>query len=412
MKHLKTGLITVGLALSATMMVATTATAKDLVIGMACDRTGPTQTVGVVLCPAYHDYVKLVNSKGGLMGNKVKVVEIDTQYKVPASVEAYQRFKKEGAVVVALWGTPMTQAITPNLNADKIPGTSPGFGTAAAANGVKYPYLFPMAASYWSQAGAAVTFAKAELGGNIKGKKIAYIFYDNPAGREPIPVLEKLAKKEAFELKKFAIPPPGVEMKVQVQDIVRRYRADFVLSHLFGKGPAVHIKEFKRMGYPLKKVLSFVWGAGEADINGAGGWAKAQGYNALNFAGVGSDYAVLDEIKALYKKEGKTGPEEMASTVYYNRGILAAAVHLKAMELAVKAKGSGDITGTDVQKGFLAIKNFKLGGILPPLDFTDLDHEGGGWARVFRVEGDNFVPASDWIRGYRDVVIQMLKEDH
>jgi len=306
----------------------------------------------------------------------------------------------------------MTQAITPNLNADKIPGTSPGFGTAAAANGVKYPYLFPMAASYWSQAGAAVTFAKAELGGNIKGKKIAYIFYDNPAGREPIPVLEKLAKMEAFELKKFAIPPPGVEMKVQVQDIVRRYRADFVLSHLFGKGPAVHIKEFKRMGYPLKKLLSFVWGAGEADINGAGGWAKAQGYNALNFAGVGSNYGVLDEIKALYKKEGKTGPKEMASTVYYNRGILAAAVHLKAMELAVKAKGSGDINGTDVQKGFLAIKDFKLGGILPPLDFTDIDHEGGGWARVFRVEGDNFVPASDWIRGYRDVVIQMLKEDH
>jgi len=46
------------------------------------------------------------------------------------------------------------------------------------------------------------------------------------------------------------------------------------------------------------------------------------------------------------------------------------------------------------------------------LDFTDLDHEGGGWARVFRVKGDHFVPASDWIRGYRDVVIQMLKEDH
>ena len=57
----------------------------------------------------------------------------------------------------------------------------------------------------------------------------------------------------------------------------------------------------------------------------------------------------LDEIKALYKKEGKSPPKQMASTVYYNRGILAAAIHLKAMELAVKAKGSADITGTDVQ---------------------------------------------------------------
>jgi branched-chain amino acid transport system substrate-binding protein len=412
MKHLKKGLLMAGMVAGAATMAASSVQAKDLVVGMACDRTGPTQTVGVMLCPGYHDYVKLINSKGGIMGNKVKVLEIDTQYKVPASVEAYQRFKKEGALVVALWGTPMTQAITPNLNADHIPGTSPGFGTAAAANGIKYPYLFPMAASYWSQAGAAVTFAKAELGGEIKGKKIAFIYYDNPAGREPIPVLEKLAKMEGFELKKFAIPPPGVEMKVQVQDITRRYRADFVISHLFGKGPAVHIKAFKRMGYPLKKLLSFVWGAGEADINGAGGWAKAQGYNALNFAGVGSDYPILDEIKAMYKAEGKEPPKQMASTVYYNRGIFAAAVHLKAMEMAIKAKGSADITGEDVQKGFLAIKDFKLGGILPPLNFTNLDHEGGGWARVFRVEGDNFVPAGDWIRGYRDVVMQMLKEDH
>jgi branched-chain amino acid transport system substrate-binding protein len=40
--------------------------AQDIVIGLQCDRTGPTQTVGVVLCPGYHDYVDLVNSKGGV----------------------------------------------------------------------------------------------------------------------------------------------------------------------------------------------------------------------------------------------------------------------------------------------------------------------------------------------------------
>ena len=36
---------------------------KEVVIGLQCDRTGATQTVGVNLCPGYHDYVKLVNSK-------------------------------------------------------------------------------------------------------------------------------------------------------------------------------------------------------------------------------------------------------------------------------------------------------------------------------------------------------------
>src|SRR6185295_9410639 len=100
---------------------------KELVFGLQCDRTGATQTVGVFLCPGYHDYINLLNSKGGIEGYKVKVLEIDNEY--------------------------------------KILGTSPGFGTAAATDGKRYPYTFPIAASYWSQGAAAVAFAKKQLGG-------------------------------------------------------------------------------------------------------------------------------------------------------------------------------------------------------------------------------------------------------
>ncbi len=38
---------------------------KELVFGFQCDRTGPTATVGTAVCPGYHDYNDLVNSKGG-----------------------------------------------------------------------------------------------------------------------------------------------------------------------------------------------------------------------------------------------------------------------------------------------------------------------------------------------------------
>lgn len=387
-----------------------TASAGEIVVGMQCDRTGPTQTVGTFLCPGYHDYVKLVNSKGGIGGHTVRVIEIDHEYKVPPGMEAYQRMKKEGAVIVAIYGTPHTQALTPLLHEDKIPGTSPGFGSAAAANGDKYPYLFPIAATYWSQGAAAVEFAKQKLGGVIKGKKIAYIYYDNPAGREPLPILQKLAKMEGFELKEFAIPPPGVEMKVQVQDIARRYRADFVINHTFGKAPSVSINEFTRNGYPLDKMIGFVWAAGESNIMGAGGWDKAQGYYVMQFAGAGSDYPVLDEIRALYKKEGSEPPKEMESTVYYNRGLLAAALHLKAIENAVSAKGgSAEISGEDVKNGFEKISNFTLGGILPPMSITRDDHEGGGWVRIFQVKGQGFVPVTDWMHGYRETVMEMVK---
>ena len=253
---------------------------KDIVIGLQCDRTGPTQTVGVFLCPGYHDYIALVNSKGGVGGAKIKALEIDHEYKVPSAVESYERHKKEGAVLIGIYGTPQTLALTQRLTEDKIAGTSPGFGAAAAANGDRYPYIFPIAATYWSQAAGAVQFAKDKLGGSLKGKKIAYLFYDNPAGKEPMPVLEALAKEEGFEMRTFAVPPPGVEMGAQALDIAQRFRPDFVITHLFGRSPSVSIKELKRVGYPLSKVVSFVWGASEADIEAAGGWAVAEGYYA------------------------------------------------------------------------------------------------------------------------------------
>jgi branched-chain amino acid transport system substrate-binding protein len=401
--------ILLGLLVVTGAAVAPAAANHEIVIGLQCDRTGATQTVGVNLCPGYHDYIKLVNAKGGVNGHKIKAVEIDHEYKVPQGMESYERHKKEGAVLIGIYGTPHTYALTQKLTEDRIPGTSPGFGSAAAADGQRYPYIFPIAATYWSQGAAAVKFAKDQLGG-LKGKKIAYLFYDNPAGREPLPVLEDLAEKEGFQLKTFAVPPPGVEMGAQALDIAQRYRADFVIAHLFGRSPSVSIKELKRVGYPLRKVVSFVWGAAEADIEAAGGFATAEGYNAMQFAGVGSDFPVLNEIREMYKKEGQPPPKEMASTVYYNRGVLQAAIHVEAIRNALKAHPDGKITGEDVKKGFEQIDKFSLGGLVPPLKITATDHEGGGLVQIYQVKGGKFVKTTEWYNAYTDVVAKHIHE--
>ena len=382
---------------------------KEIVFGFQCDRTGPTATVGTVLCPGYHDYIDLVNSKGGVEGYKIKVIEVDNEYKVPPAVEAHERFKKEGAVLEGLYGTPQTAALNKKLEEDKILGTSPGFGTAAAADGKKFPYTFPIAASYWSQAGGAVEFAKEKMGG-LKGKKIAYLFYDNPAGKEPLPILEDLSKSEGFELRTFAVPAPGVEMGSQVTDIVQRYKPDFVITHLFGRAPSVSIKELKGKGYPLSKVVAFVWGSAEADIVAAGGMGVAEGYNTLQFAGVGKDFQVNKDIVAMYKAAGKPAPKEMDSTVYYNRGILNAALHVEAARNAIKAKGGAKPTSEEVKNGMEHIKGFTLGGLLPPMELTPADHEGGGWVQVWTVHGGKLTKTKDWYQGYRSVIQKHLAD--
>jgi branched-chain amino acid transport system substrate-binding protein len=393
-----------GLAVAAPAQAADKGT---IIVGMQCDRTGPTQVVGTALCPGTHDYIDLINSQGGVDGWKIEVPEVDNQYQVPPSIAEYEQAKQQGAVGDMIYGTPITAALNQRLEQDHIPGTSPGFGIAASADGKYYPYLFPIAANYWSQAAAAVQFAKEQLGGSLKGKKIAYIFYDNPAGHEPLPILEELSKTEGFQLQNFAVPPPGVDVSSQVLAIAQQYRPDFVIDHTFGKSPALVIKGLQQNGFPLDKVVALVWASGEADILGAGGWNVAQGYYTMQFAGAGENYPVIKEIKAMYQKEGKTPPEAMASTVYYNRGVFQGAVWVAAIRNALKLSHGKKPTPTDVAKGFEMIKDFKLGGMVPPITISAADHEGGGWVRIFQVKGDGFVAKTPWFRGFRKVVVDL-----
>ena len=397
----------VGSAIMLSAGAAGIADAKEFVIGFQCDRSGPTQTVGAFLCDGAHDYIRLVNKKQIFgPGNSVRLFEIDHAYNVPRGVEAYERHKAAGQVTQMIYGTPHTYALTPRLTKDKVPGTSPGFGSAGAANGKEYPYIFPAGATYWSQGAAAVKYVidKWQEEGKSGTPKIAYLYYDNPTGREPLPVLRDLQQKLGFTMREFAVPPPAVEMRPQVLDIVRNYKADWVISHLFGRAPGISIKEFTRLRFPLDHVLGFVWAGGESDINVAG-WDKSQGYSTLQFAGLGQDHDVIREIQQMYKDEGKPPQEKMKISVYYNRGVMWAALHARAIQWAIEKYGN-DITGVHTKEGFENINNFTLDGFLPPLNITAADHEGGGWVQVWKVEGTKWVKASDWFHGYRDVVLE------
>ncbi len=372
-------------------------------IGGQCDRTGPTRLIGVELCPGVSDYVRLVNKKGGVLGHKLEYSEVEHGYTVDRGVEAYERLKRDGVVAMLDYGTPIVYALTPRHMTDKIPAITPGFGRADSIDGRVWPYIFPMAASYWSQAGAAMKYIKDK--GGKKGTRIAYLYFDNPAGREGIPIVEAVAEKEGYQLRHFAVPSPGLEMSPQVIDITRRFKADWVVAHLFGRSPSVSIKELKKAGFPLDRVISFVWGSGEADAKAAG-WGDAQGYLGLQFAAVGRNLPVIQEIVKMHQEEGKAAPEYVGG-VYYNRGVLIAAILTEGVRLAIQNHGL-PVTGEKVAKGYEAITNFDLQGFLPPMTVRPDDHEGGGWVKIYQVKGTELVPVSDWVRGYREEVMGLV----
>ncbi len=196
-------------------------------------------------------------------------------------------------------------------------------------------------------------------------------------------------------------------MAAAILDITRRMRADYVVSHLFGKAPAISIKEFRKNGYSLSKIISLVWGAGEPDMTAAG-WDNAEGYLGMHFAGVGKDFPVIQDIMQMYKNDGKKIPDFVGS-VYYNRGVLNASILVEGIRLAIVHFGL-PVTGEKVKMGYERIKDYTLGGFLPPFTVTPQDHEGGGWVQLYQTKGGKLVKHTDWFMGYRDIVLDEVKK--
>ena len=69
------------------------------------------------------------------------------------------------------------------------------------------------------------------------------------------------------------------------------------------------IKELKRVGYPLRKVVGFVWGSAEANIEAAGGFAVAEGYYTMQFAGVGQGLPGAERDPRDVQEGGQGGAE-------------------------------------------------------------------------------------------------------
>jgi branched-chain amino acid transport system substrate-binding protein len=111
----------------------------------------------------------------------------------------------------------------------------------------------------------------------------------------------------------------------------------------------------------------------------------------------------------MYKKDGQDPPKGMDDTVVYNRGLLQAAVQVQGLTNALKISGGQKPTTEQVKAGMEQIKDFTLGGLVPPLQITPTDHEGGGWVQIFGAHDGKFVKETEWFHAYRDVVENAVK---
>ena len=314
----------------------------DLVFPSLSYRTGPFAAGGIPFADGYADYFTLLNERdGGIGGEMVRVPECETAYNTEKGVECYEATKADGALVYQPLSTGITYQLIPKATADGIPVHTMGYGRTSAKNGKVFSHIFNYPVNYWDGASVGVNHFKEQAGGSLEGKKITLLHFNGAYGKEPIPTLEALAAQEGFSFNAIPIDYPGQEQKSQWLQI-RRERPDYVLFWGWGVMNQVAVQEAANIRFPMENFMGIWWSGSENDVIPAGDGAN--GYKALQFHNVGSDFPVFDDIQKYVVDAGKAaGAGDQVGTVLYNRGVYAAFLAAEAAKAAQAANGVSDI---------------------------------------------------------------------
>ncbi len=391
----------------------------NLVFPSLSYRTGPYAANGTPFADGYADYFTLLNQRdGGIGGVKIDVPECETAYNTEKGVECYESTKGKGALLYQPLSTGITYQLIPKVTADGIPMLTSGLGRTSAKNGKVFKWVFNFPVNYWDGASIMVKYLLSENNNALKGKKIALLYHNSAYGKEPIRTLQELSKKYGFKLKLLPVDHPGQEQKSQWLQI-RRDKPDYVLMWGWGVMNPVAIQEAANIRYPMDHFIGIWWSGSENDVKPAG--MAANGYKALTFSGVGSDYPIYQDLKKyVYDKGLASGAGDQKGTILYNRGLYAAMLTAEAAKKAQELAGTKQINAAQMRDGMEALditdKLMAADGMPkfgPDFKVTCANHGGSGKAQVMQwdAKAAKWNIVSDYIQSDASVIDPLIQAD-
>ncbi|MBL8360829.1 MAG: ABC transporter substrate-binding protein [Rubrivivax sp.] len=391
----------------AVLAVAAGSAHAQIKIGACYDLSKAYTFITPQIVQAAKDYADILNARGGIEGQKVEIVAQDHGNEPQRGIECYEKLKREGVMIFDFLSTPVSRAVLPRAMADGNVMMQSFVGRGDAVDGDVFKWIFPVGPTYWGQVANNVQYIKNQRKGDLKGAKIGFIYPDYAFGQEPIPVLKTLAAKEGFELQLFPNPLPGKD-QAAVWTQIRRSNPDWIITWNLSAMHVVAAKEAKRNGIPMDRIISVNW-FNEVDIANIGAMEAKGIKRGTNVVG-GKDHPLMKQIAAdLYGKGKGNGDVKNMDDIYYNTGLALYSVMFEGIRNGIK-QGGMPLTPAKIKAGLESLKNFDANGLIAPVTVNAKDHGGGGRTRIDMWDGTKWVPQSDWIAAYGDVVDAVVKE--
>lgn len=343
-------LFAAGLALAAATPVLAS---EPIKIGLVTALSGQSALAGEAITRGMQIAIDEINAKGGLLGGrKLELVRRDDEANPAKGVVAAREliYREKVAVVFGGLDTPVSMAIVPLMNQEKVPFMGPwAAGTGITQNGANPNFAFRVSAVDEIVDVGMLAYAQK----TFKTAKPGLILVNNPWGES-----NEKGLKAAMAAK--GVTPAGVE-KFEANDVdmvpqltrLKAAGAD-TLFMVGNVGPSAQVvKSLERMGWKVPVVSH--WGpAGGRFTELAGAMAKDVHF-VQTYSFFGKQSPVGERvIKAMMAKYPNVkGPGDITPAV----GVANAYDGMHLTALAIQAAGS--TKGDDIRQGYYKIEKYE-----------------------------------------------------
>lgn len=368
--------------------------AKEVTFLDLSDYTGPVAGLALPGSMGTEDYLKYINSKGGVAGIKFKYRGVDTRYDVARAISAFKRQRRNAKVVaVGIVSTPVGKMMQALTKKEKLVTHVPGDGEFQARPG----NFFPWGPTYQDAFAATIDWILADW--KKKGKsgapKVAVLSWDNAYGREMLRGGKEYAEMKGVQILPSELFPPG-SLKHDVY-LTRLDRAGANYIYVGGVDPTQTNVMRDATALGLTKKIQFIsdyWGPSSL---GVGLHPEAlEGMVVISFFLRGAESLEHPLLKELWTNVRKKSMDKFNEG--YGIGVGAGMNLVGAVKDVVKRVGKNKVTRAEVHKSYERITGMDRQGISGPCTYSPTARRGADVVKFYRVTQGKIVSITGWVK--------------
>ena len=331
------------------------------------------------------DAGKWINQHGGIFGKKLEIILIDDSSQPAEFIAAFRKLNEADRILLLyLYSTGTGLALLPHINLQRIPTLTSSFPTHLADT-TKTPYLFSITPTPLDLSKIAMKFISESSDIKTRKPKIVFISFPDPPGKDFLDEAKSYAKTLGLEVGPDILSSgfSSLRSSSPVLAPLKSFHPDFAYLNMTSKEASAFLQEVRGMDLKTRWICSMR--AFDETLSAFDGVLGVQPISPF-----GEDVPGMAEIKEAHQK---WHPYDF-HTLSYVEGWVTVKVMAEALGRSLPEQG---FSRERVKMAFEGFKNYVVGGLLPPLNITAIDHRPSVESRIFIVKDGKLLRHSGFI---------------